>query len=67
MWDEAGGDSALAPTHLYVQRVVLIERPGVVEAQQHLVMAGRQLPSGGEGYHVSCEDGTDQHRCGRGL
>lgn len=52
MRDGTGGDGPLTRTHLYVQRAVLMKQAGVVETQQHFVMAGRQLPSGGEGGHV---------------
>lgn len=56
MWEETGGDSPLALTHLYLQRAVLVKHTGIVETQQHLIIARRQLPFGGEGRHISCRD-----------
>lgn len=53
---ETGGDGPLTRTHLDVQRAVLVQPASVVEAQQHFIVAGRQLPFGGEGCHASCEE-----------
>lgn len=63
MGDEAGGDSPLTLTHLYVQGAVLVKHPGVIETQQHPIIARRQLPFGGEGRHVSCREKRSATLC----
>lgn len=63
MWEETGRGSSLALTHLDVQRVVLVKHAGIVETQQHLIIARRQLPFGGEGHHVSCRDNRSATLC----
>lgn len=60
--DGTGGDGPLTRTHLHVQRAVLKEPAGVVEAQQHFITAGRQLPRGGEGGQVSCGENRSRFR-----
>lgn len=54
--DGTGGDGPLTLTHLHVQRAVLGKQAGVRDPQQHFIMAGRQLPVGGEGCHGSWEE-----------
>lgn len=63
MWEETGRGSSLALTHLYVQRAVLVKHARIVETQQHLIIARRQLPFGGEGRHISCRDNRSATLC----
>lgn len=63
MWEETGRGSSLALTHLYVQRAVLVKHAGIAETQQHLIIARRQLPFGGEGRHISCRDNRSATLC----
>lgn len=54
--DGTGGDGPLTLAHLHVQRVVLGKQAGVIDPQQHFIMAGRQRPGGGEGCLVGWEE-----------